>query len=262
MSTTNGILENGPIRKLLSGIVGTAPGGTTGLAGSIIEHGSFSSSTAGWVSVSFSTTFTKTPTVLATQGIRGAVATNQKLTAPTLTPRTITPPSLSALQVPPVPTVTSWGSRLASYMNGACSSTLGQIPYIGGYFCDAWSYFVDALAVMANALQTMYYLFDWPALWNNIKQTVEAKATSDWNTAIGDIQNTVDAVYDDINANIAKAYGDVQNAVNSVYGLVNDAIGLASGLAIPVAQVQNITPTGFEVYTPGGGVTTYWLAVL
>ena len=244
----------------------------------------------GWVHVSFSSTAPNTPIVLATQTPATPSPQNQTLSPPTLpSPSLPSPPQLQApqiqapslapLQVPQVSPPAKWGDYVSGIVAAACSVTLGKIPYIGG-LCDGISYIAIFLAVFANGLQSLYYAIDLPALIANITQAVEAKTSEDWNNGISKVQDALNKVVSDANAanaSIVNQYNSsiaqlvsnanaslsqltetAQNAVNALFTLINQAVGLPADLAIPVAQVRNVTTTGFDVYAVS---QVFWVAL-
>lgn len=245
----------------------------------------------GWVHVAFSSTAPNTPIVLATQTPATPSPQQQVLTPPALpSPSLPSPPQLQApqiqapslapLQVPQVSPPARWGDYVAGILEGACSLTLGKIPYIGGYLCDGVSYIDNFFADFANGIQSLYYAIDLPALISNITQAVEAKTTQDWNSGIAQMQNALNKLVDDANSanssivnqynsSISQIVGNTnsslsqltqtaQNAVNALFVLINQAAGLPADLAIPVAQVRNVTSTGFDVYAVS---QVFWVAL-
>jgi hypothetical protein len=251
-------------RPNLNNVIGgkTGTSGLPGiLTGATVQHGTLSTQSAGWFSVTFTKPFTATPSVVAVQGPRGQSVTTLKLTPPTLTPRTISPPTLTLLKSLVPATPQTWGENWKATIAKYCSVTIGNIPVIGGYMCQGINGTFGQLAYyVGNLFQVLWYLGDWTALAGLIKDAVEAKATADINALIGDLQGVINTTVSDINSVIANAVSLEQDAINAVYGLINDAIGLLPGIAIPVTMVRNVTVSGFEIYSPGNNVQIMWIA--
>ena len=241
----------------------------------LIQWGEASGS--GWVYVPFSKVYSGIPSVLAIQTPRPPSSGTQIVSPPQIgsfkiTAPTITPPSLAPLQVTPPSPPVSWGQKAKSVIAQYCSSTIGQVPVIGGYMCQGIDNTFGLLAYyVGNAIQSLYYAFDMQALINAIAQAVEYKTAQDWNSGIQNLQNALDQLANDINGTIKGITDDANNSINAVasflqsfinniYSFVNQAYGLAEDLSIPVAQVSNVSSTGFSVYIPEGS-TVYWIAV-
>jgi hypothetical protein len=242
-----------------------------------IKGGSVIESQAGWYTIPFGVPFTKIPTVVGIQGPRtsgptGQTLTPPKLQAPTVTGVVLQSVNLTSLQIPVPATLQSWGDRAKQYIVNNCANTIGQIPVIGGYLCSGIDNTLgELMRITFNAVQGIYYTLDAPALLSSVQQQVEAKAAADYNLVLSGLQLAINDVIANVNDAFYTAAGDVnfalsdltavaQTGINAFYSILNEAIGLAEGLAIPVAQVRNITFESFDVYSPGGDTPVYWLA--
>lgn len=232
---------------------------------------------SGWVYVPFPKVYASAPAVVAVQTPRSPTPSTQKLSPPQIPSPSLSPPqigqvSLTQLQIQQPSPPTSWGQQAQQIISQYCSSTIGQVPVIGGYLCTAVDKTFGALAYyVANAIQDLYYAFDQKALISAIEQAVDYKVSQDINSVITQVQDAINSAINDINNAIASGYSDINGAlstltsslqtlVNYLYQFANIAYGLAEDLSIPVAQVRNVSQYGFEVYVPSGA-TVYWIAV-
>jgi hypothetical protein len=244
-----------------------------------IQGGSFVESNPGWYTIRFNPAFSGLPTVLAVQGARGATPqdlslTPPKLSAPSLSPYTISKANLTSLQVPVPATQQTWGAQAKQFVVNNCGNTIGKIPVIGGYLCSGIDSTFGALFEIAgNAMQAIHYATDLPALLSAIEQQVDAKAAADYNLMISALQYDFNKIISNINNALSKSAGDVnaalsdltgvaQQGINAFYGLLNSAIGLAEGLSIPVAQIRNLSSISVDIYHPGSDAIVYWAAIL
>src|SRR5579875_1265212 len=63
---------------------------------------------------------------------------------------------------------------------------------------------------------------------------------------VNNINSTISGTVGDINNGLAGITTELQNAINGFYDALNEAVGLFSGMSIPVVQVRNVTSVGFE----------------
>jgi hypothetical protein len=244
-----------------------------------IQGGSFTESNAGWYTVRFSPAFSGVPKVLAVQSARSqtpqsVTLTPPKLTAPKVSAYTISKANLTSIQIPVPATQQTWGDQAKQFVVNNCGNTIGKIPVIGGYMCSfVDSTFGELFRIVGNAMQSMHYATDLPALLSAVEQQVQAKAAADYNLIISASQYDINNIIDNINSTLSNDAGEVnaaladltnvaQQAINAFYGLLNSAIGLAEGLSIPVAQVRNLSSTSADIYHPGSETSVYWIAVL
>lgn len=244
----------------------------------VVDYGTVSPSSKGWYTVRFSRTFPASPGVVAVQGEGYGSPSSQSLSPPRLAPPTITAPtipapSLASLKVSTPTPPLSWGDTVKSVVSSVCGSTIGNIPVIGGYLCSGINdTFGALLAAVANAIQNLYYIYDWQAGASAIEQAVEAKAAADWNANVANLQGALNSFADDVNSGLTAATGGVntsladltevvQGAINDVWPLIAEAMGLLSGEALPVAKVRLVTTSSFQVLAPGSGVPVYWIAL-
>jgi hypothetical protein len=244
-----------------------------------IRGGSFVESNPGWYTIRFNPAFSGVPTVLAVQGNRGTTPQNltltpPKLSAPSVSPYTISKANLTSLLIPVPATEQTWGAQAKQFVVNNCGNTIGKIPVIGGYLCSAIDSTFGALFEIAgNAMQAIHYSTDLPALLSAIEQQVDAKATADYNLMISALQYDINEIISNINNALSNSAGDVnaalsdlasvaQQGINAFYGLLNSAIGLPEGLSIPVAQVRNLGSTSVDIYHPGLDTLVYWVAIL
>ena len=244
-----------------------------------IQGGSFVESNAGWYTIRFSPAFSGVPKVLAVQGERSSTPQNvsltpPKLTAPTVSPYTVSKANLTSLQVPVPATLQTWGDQAKQAVINNCGNTIGQIPVIGGYMCSfVGNTFGELFRIVGNALQSIHYATDLPALLSAIEQSVEAKSAADYNLMISALQYDINKIIGNVNSSLAQsasevntALGDLtsvaQQAINAFYGLLNSAIGLAEGLSIPVVQVRNLSAISVDIYHPGSETPVHWIAIL
>jgi hypothetical protein len=244
-----------------------------------IQGGSFVESNPGWYTIRFNPAFSGVPTVLAVQGTRGTTPQNltltpPKLSAPSVSPYTISKANLTSLQIPVPATQQTWGAQAKQFVVNNCGNTIGKIPVIGGYLCSAIDSTFGALFEIAgNAMQAIHYSTDLPALLSAVEQQVDAKAAADYNLMISALQYDINSIIDNINNALSNSAGDVngaladltsvaQQGINAFYNLINSAIGLAEGLSIPVAQVRNLSSVSADIYHPGLEASVYWLAIL
>jgi hypothetical protein len=245
----------------------------------LIQGGSFVESNSGWYTIRFSPAFSRVPTVLAVQGARGTTPQNltlipPKLSAPSVSPYTISKANLTSLQIPVPATQQTWGAQAKQFVVDNCGNTIGKIPVIGGYICSGIDSTFGALFEIAgNAMQAIHYATDLPALLSAVEQQVEAKAAADYNLMISALQYDINNIIDNINNALSDSAGDVNSAledltsvaqqgINAFYNLINSAIGLAEGLSIPVAQVRNLSSISVDIYHPGADAGVYWVAIL
>jgi len=231
----------------------------------------------GWIFIPYHRVFKATPGVVATQGERALTPKSQFFTPPKVPSLSISAPSiptvnLTALKVPVPAKPVSWGDQWKANVVNFCSSTIGQIPVIGGYMCQAIDSTFGALAkIVGDAFQSVYYTFDLPAHLQAIEQQVNYKAAQDFNAALTSVQDAINSLVNNINSTISGTVGDInnglagittelQNAINGFYDALNEAVGLFSGMSIPVVQVRNVASVGFEAYSTGSA-PIYWIAV-
>lgn len=227
-----------------------------------VDYGTVSSSSPGWVTVPFHFYFSGVPGIAAVQGPHDSYPSNQTLTPPKLAAPTVASPSLSSISVTAPAKPQSWGDQAKSLISSACSYTIGQIPVIGGYLCGGIDGTFGALAkIVFDGIQSLYYLVDMPAWVAAMTKAVEYKVATDWNSWVSAEQQLLNTMASDVNAGLSTLTADAQDAVNSVYGFINEAIGLISGLAMPVAQVRNVTAASFDVYCSGASVPVYYIAI-
>jgi hypothetical protein len=135
------------------------------------------------------------------------------------------------------------------------------------------STFGELFRVVGNAMQSIHYSTDLPALLSAVEQQVEAKAATDYNLIITALQYDINEIILNINNTLSNSAGDVHAAfadltnvaqyrINAFHNLINSAIGLAEGLSIPVAQIRNLGSTGMDIYHLGNETQIYWVAVL
>src|SRR5579875_2196897 len=135
-----------------------------------IQGGSFVESNAGWYTIRFNPAFSGVPTVLAVQGARAQTPKNlsltpPKLSAPTVSPYTISKANLTSLQIPVPATQQTWGAQAKQFVVNNCGNTIGKIPVIGGYICSGIDSTFGALfEIVGNAMQAIHYATDLPAL--------------------------------------------------------------------------------------------------
>jgi hypothetical protein len=244
-----------------------------------IQGGSFVESNPGWYTIRFNPAFSGVPTVLAVQGARSTTPQNltltpPKLSAPNVSPYTVSKANLTSLQIPVPATQQTWGAQAKQYVVNNCGNTIGKIPVIGGYLCSAIDSTFGALFEIAgNAMQAIHYATDLPALLSAVEQQIDAKAAADYNLMISALQYDINEIISNINSALSNSSGDVnaalsdltsvaQQGINAFYNLVNSAMGLAEGLSIPVAQVRNLNSIGVDIYHPGNESQIYWIAVL
>jgi hypothetical protein len=244
-----------------------------------IQGGSFAESNPGWYTVRFNPAFSGVPTVLAVQGARGTTPQNltltpPKLSAPTVSPYTVSKANLTSLQIPVPATQQTWGAQAKQYVVNNCGNTIGKIPVIGGYICSGIdSTFGTLFEIVGNAMQAIHYATDLPALLSTVEQQVDAKAAADYNLMISALQYDINNIIDNINTTLSNDAGEIntalsdltnvaQQAINGFYNLINSAIGLAEGLSIPVAQIRNLSSTSVDIYHPGSDTSIYWIAIL
>lgn len=244
-----------------------------------IQGGNFVESNPGWYTVRFSPAFSGVPTVLAVQGARGTTPQNltltpPKLSAPSVSPYTISKANLTSLQIPVPTTQQTWGAQARQFVVNNCGNTIGRIPVIGGYICSGIDSTFGALfEIVGNAMQSIHYATDLLALLSAVEQQVEAKAAADYNLMISALQYDINEIISNINNTLSNNAGDVnaalsdltsvaQEGINAFYNLINSAIGLAEGLSIPVAQIRNLSSINVDIYHPGADVEVYWVAVL
>jgi hypothetical protein len=244
-----------------------------------IQGGSFVESNPGWYTIRFSPAFSEVPTVLAVQGARRTTPQNltltaPKLSAPTVSPYTISKANLTSLQIPVPATQQTWGAQAKQFVVNNCGNTIGRIPVIGGYICSGIDSTFGALfEIVGNAMQAIHYATDLPALLSAVKQQVEAKAAADYNLTISALQYDINNIIDNINNALSNSAGDVnvaladltsvaQQGITAFYNLINSAIGLTEGLSIPVAQVRNLSSNSVDIYHPGSETSVYWIALM
>jgi hypothetical protein len=245
----------------------------------VIQGGSFVESNPGWYTIRFSPAFSGVPTVLAVQGARGTTPQNlsltpPKLSAPTVSPYTISKANLTSLQIPVPATQQTWGTQAKQFVVDNCGNTIGKIPVIGGYICSGIDSTFGALfEIVGNSMQAIHYATDLPALLSAVEQQVEAKAAADYNLMISALQYDINSIIDNINYALSNSAGDVngaladltsvaQQGINAFYNLINSAIGLTEGLSIPVAQIRNLSSISVDIYHPGADAGVYWVAIL
>jgi hypothetical protein len=244
-----------------------------------IRGGSFVESNPGWYTIRFNPAFSGVPTVLAVQGARGTTPQNltltpPKLSAPSVSPYTISKANLTSLQILVPVTQQTWGAQAKQFVVNNCGNTIGKIPVIGGYICSGIDSTFGALfEIVGNAMQAIHYATDLPSLLSAIEQQVEAKAAADYNLMISALQYDINKILDNINNALSNSAGDVngaladltsvaQQGINAFYGLLNSAIGLAEGLSIPVVQIRNLSSISVDIYHPGAEASIYWIAIL
>jgi hypothetical protein len=243
-----------------------------------IQGGSFVESNPGWYTIRYSPAFSGVPTVLAVQGARGATPQNLRLTppklsAPTVSPYTISKANLASLQIPVPATQQTWGAQAKQFVVNNCGNTIGKIPVIGGYLCSGIdSTFGSLFEIAGNAMQSIHYATDLPALLSAVEQQVQVKAAADYNLMISALQYDVNSIIDNINNALSNSARDVngaladltsvaQQGINAFYNLINSAIGLTEGLSIPVAQIRNLNSLSVDIYHPGSDTAVYWIAL-
>lgn len=253
--------------------------GQGGAAFPAIQGGSFTESNAGWYTVRFSPAFSGVPKVLAVQSARSQTPQNvtltpPKLTAPKVNPYTISKANLTSLQIPVPATQQTWGDQAKQFVINNCGNTIGRIPVIGGYICSGIdSTFGELFRIVGNAMQSIHYTTDLPALLSAVEQQVQSKAAADYNLMISALQYDINNIIDNINTSLSNDAGAVnaaladltnvsQRAINAFYGLLNSAIGLAEGLSIPVAQIRNLSSISVDIYHPGSNAQVCWVALL
>jgi hypothetical protein len=244
-----------------------------------IQGGSFVESNPGWYTVRFNPAFSGVPTVLAVQGARGTTPQNltltpPKLSAPTVSPYTVSKANLTSLQIPVPATQQTWGAQAKQFVVNNCRNTIGKIPVIGGYICSGIDSTFGALfEIVGNAMQAIHYATDLPALLSAVEQQVQAKAAADYNLMISALQYDINEIISNIDSALANGSGDVnaaladltsivQQGINTFYNLINSAIGLAEDLSIPVAQIRNLNSVSVDIYHPGSDATVYWVALV
>ena len=244
-----------------------------------IQGGNFVESNPGWYTIRFSPAFSGVPTVLAVQGTRGATPQNlsltpPKLSAPSVSPYTISKANLTALQISVPATQQTWGAQAKQFVVNNCGNTIGKIPVIGGYICSGIDSTFGALfEIVGNAMQAIHYATDLPALLSAVEQQVDAKAAADYNLMISALQYDINEIISNINNTLSNSAEEVnaalsdltsvaQQGINAFYGLLNSAIGLAEGLSIPVAQIRNLSSMSVDIYHPGSNTELYWAAIL
>jgi hypothetical protein len=243
-----------------------------------IQGGSFVESNPGWYTIRFNPAFSGVPTVLAVQGARGTTPqnltlTSPKLSAPTVSPYTISKADLTSLQIPVPATQQTWGAQAKQFVVNNCGNTIGKIPVIGGYICSGIDSTFGALfEIVGNAMQAIHYATDLPALLSAVEQQVDAKAAADYNLMIPALQYDVNEVISSINSALSNSAEDVnaaladltsvaQQGINAFYNLINSTIGLAKDLSIPVAQIKNLSSISVDIYHPGNESQIYWVAI-
>lgn len=200
--------------------------------------------------------------------------TPPKLTALRVNPYTISKANLTSLQIPVPATQQTWGDQAKQFVINNCGNTIGKIPVIGGYICSGIdSTFGELFRIVGNAMQSIHYATDFPALLSAVEQQVKAKAALDYDLMISALQYDINNIIENINATLSNDAGEVnaaladltsvsQEAINAFYGLINSAIGLAEGLSIPVAQIRNPSSTSVDIYHPGTEAEVFWVAIL
>jgi hypothetical protein len=200
--------------------------------------------------------------------------TPPKLSAPTVSPYTVSKANLTSLQIPVPATQQTWGAQAKQFVVNNCGNTIGRIPVIGGYICSGIDSTFGALfEIVGNAMQAIHYATDLPALLSAVKQQVEAKAAADYNLTISALQYDINNIIDNINNALSNSAGDVnvaladltsvaQQGITAFYNLINSAIGLTEGLSIPVAQVRNLSSNSVDIYHPGSETSVYWIALM
>lgn len=253
--------------------------GQGGLTFPTMQGGSFVESNAGWYTIRFSPAFSGVPKVLAVQGARSQTPQNvtltpPKLSAPKVSPYTISKANLTSLQIPVPATQQTWGAQAKQFVVNNCGNTIGKIPVVGGYICSGIDSTFGALfEIVGNAMQAIHYATDLPALLSAVEQQAEAKAAADYNLMISVLQYDINEIISNINGALSNGAGDVnaaladltnvaQQGINAFYNLINSASGLAEGLSIPVAQIRNLSSVSVDIYHPGSGTSLYWVAIL
>src|SRR5579875_860765 len=205
----------------------------------------------GWIFIPYHRVFKATPGVVATQGQRALTPKSQFFTPPKVPSLSISAPSiptvnLTALKVPVPAKPVSWGDQWKANVVNFCSSTIGQIPVIGGYMCQATdSTFVARAKIVGDAFQSVYYAFDLPAHLHAIEQQVNYKAAQDFNAALTSVQDAINSLVNNINSTIqgseekkknafAGITTELKSAITGFYDAFKKAVVLFWGRRIPV----------------------------